>query len=102
LAVERADSTGTPTRGAPGIDFAPETKTSTVSPRHANSEQVDDASALAESLLGVTLIPETTVQSVPDVTSSPLVDKKVPTDSHPTSFGFSLNPPSDLALAGAL
>jgi hypothetical protein len=36
------------------------------------------------------------------VTSSPLADQKVPTDSHPTSFGFSLNPPSDLALADAL
>jgi hypothetical protein len=42
------------------------------------------------------------VQSVPDVTVSLLVDRKVPTDSHPTSFGLSLNPPSDLALAGAL
>jgi hypothetical protein len=55
--------------------------------------QADDASALAGSLLDVTLVPETTVQSVPDVTSSPLVDRKVPTDSHPTSFRFSLNPP---------
>jgi hypothetical protein len=53
-------------------------------------------------LLDVTLIPETTVQSAPDVTLSPLVDQEVPTDSHPTSFGFSLNPPNDLALAGAL
>jgi hypothetical protein len=102
LAVERADSTGTPTRGAPGIDFAPESKTSAVSPRHAHPEQADDASALAESLLDVTLVPETTVRSVPDVTLSPLVDQEVLTDSHPTSFGFSLNPPSDLALAGAL
>jgi hypothetical protein len=102
LAVERVDSAGTPTRGAPGIDFALETKTSAVSPRHANPEQVDDASTLAESLLDVTLVPETTVQSVPDVTLSPLVDQEVPTDSYPTSFGFSLNPPSDLALAGAL
>jgi hypothetical protein len=102
LAVERADSTGTPTRGAPGIDFAPESKTSAVSPRHAHPEQADDASALVESLLDVTLAPETTVQSVPDVTSSPLVDQKVPIDSHPTSFGFSLDPPSNLALADAL
>jgi hypothetical protein len=101
-AVERVDSAGTPTRGAPGIDFAPETKTSVVSPRHANPERADDASALAEGLLDVTLVPETTVQSVPDVTSSPLVDQEVLTDSHPTSFGFSLNPPSDLALADAL
>jgi hypothetical protein len=102
LAVERVDSAGTPTRGVPGIDFAPETKTSAVSPRHANPEQADDASALAESLQDVALVPETMVQSVPDVTMLPLVDRKVPTDSHPTSFGFSLNPPSDLALAGAL
>jgi hypothetical protein len=65
LAVERVDSAGTPTRGASGIDFAPETKTSAVSPRHANPEQADDASALAESLLDVTLVPEMTVQSVP-------------------------------------
>jgi hypothetical protein len=102
LAVERVDSVGTPTRGAPGIDFAPEAKTSAVSPRHANLEQADDASALAEGLRDAGLVPETTVQSVPDVTMSPLVDRKVQTDSHLTSFGFSLNPPSDLALAGAL
>jgi hypothetical protein len=100
-AVERVDSADTPTRGAPGIDLAFETKASAVSPRHADPEQADDASVLAESLLDVTLVPETTVQSVPDVTMSPLVDRKVPTDSHPTSFGFSLNPPSDLALADA-
>jgi hypothetical protein len=74
LAVERADSTGTPTRGAPGIDFVPETKMSAVSLRRANPEQADDASALAKSLLGVALVPETTVQSVPAVTSSPVGD----------------------------
>jgi hypothetical protein len=101
-AVERVDSAGTPTGGAPAIDFALETKTSVVSPQHANPEQADDASALAKSLLDVTLVPETTVQSVPDVTLSPLVDQEVPTDSHPASFGFSLNPPSNLALADAL
>jgi hypothetical protein len=53
-AVERVDSAGTPTGGAPGIDFALETKTSAVSPRHTNPEQADDASTLAESLLDVT------------------------------------------------
>jgi hypothetical protein len=42
------------------------------------------------------------VKSVPDVTSSPPVDQKVPTDSHLTSFGFSLDPPSDFALADIL
>ena len=62
MAVERVDSAGTPTWGAPGIDFALETKTSAISPRHANPEQADDAGTLAEGLLGVTLVPETTVQ----------------------------------------
>jgi hypothetical protein len=88
--------------GASGIDLAFETKTSVVSPRHANSEQTDDASTLAKGLLDVTLVPETTVQSVPDVTSSPPVDQEVPTDSHLTPFGFSLDPPSGFALADAL
>ena len=102
MAVERIDVPSAPTGGASGVDLAFETKASAVPPRHANPEQVDDASALAESLQDVALVPETTVQSVPDVTMSLLVDQQVPTDSHPTSFGFSLNPPSDLALAGAL
>ena len=61
---------------------------SSVSPQRADSGQTDDASALAKGLLDVTLVPETTVQSIPDVTSSPPVDQEVPTDSHPTSFGF--------------
>jgi hypothetical protein len=101
-AVERVDVLSAPTGGASGVDLTFETKASAVSPRHANPEQADDASALAESLQDVALVPETTVQSVPDVTMSLLVDRKVPTDSHPTSFGLTLNPPSDLALAGAL
>jgi hypothetical protein len=100
-AVERVNVPSAPTGGASGVDLAFETKASAVSPRHTNSEQADDASALAESLQDVALVPETTVQSVPDVTSSPLDDQKVPTDPHPTSFGLSLNSPSDLALAGA-
>jgi hypothetical protein len=101
-AVERVDGPSTPTGGTPGVDLAFETKASAVSPRHANPEQADDASMLAKSLLDVTLVPRTTAQSVPDVTSLPPVDQKVPTDPHPTSFGFSLNPPSDFALAGTL
>jgi hypothetical protein len=101
-AVKRVDVPSAPTGGASGVELAFETKASVVPPRHANPEQVDDASALVESLQGVALVPEATVQSVPDVTMSLLVDQKVPTDSHPTSFRLSLNPPSDLALAGAL
>jgi hypothetical protein len=57
---------------------------------------------LAKGLLDVTLVPETMVRSVPDVTSSPPVDQEVPTDSHLTPFRFSLKPPSDPALADAL
>jgi hypothetical protein len=98
-AVERVDSAVTSMGGAPGIDLAFGTKTSTVSPQRADSKQTDDASTLAKGLLGVTLEPETTVQSVPDVTSSPPVDQEVPTDSHLTPLGFSLDPPSDFACA---
>jgi hypothetical protein len=100
-AVERVDGAGAPTGGATGIDFASETKTSAVSPQHANSKQTDDASTLAKDLLGVTLVPETTVQSAPDVTSSPPVDLEVPTDSRLVPFGFSLDPPSDFASVDA-
>jgi hypothetical protein len=47
--------------GASGIDLAFETRTSAVSPQRADSGQTDDASTLAKGLLGVTLVPETTV-----------------------------------------
>jgi hypothetical protein len=96
-AVERVDGAGAPTGDTSDVDLASETKTSAVSPQHANSKRTDDASTLAKDLLGVTLIPETTVQSAPDVTSSPPVDQEVPTDSHLVPFGFSLEPPSDPA-----
>jgi hypothetical protein len=101
-AVERIDVPSAPTGGVSGVDLALETKASTVPPRHTNPEQVDDASALAEGLQDVALVPKTTAQPVPDATMSLLVDQKVPTDSHLTSFRLGLNPPGDLALAGAL
>jgi hypothetical protein len=101
-AVERVDGTGAPTGDASGIDLVFETKASAVSPQHTNPEQTDDASTLAKGLLGVALVPETTVQSVPDVTSSPPVDQEVPTDSHLTPLGFSLDPQSGFASADAL
>jgi hypothetical protein len=96
-AVERVDGAGAPTGDTSGDDLASETKTSAVSPQHANSEQTNDASTLAKDLLGVTLVPKTTVQSAPDATSSLPVDQEVPTDSHLVHFGFSFDPPSDLA-----
>jgi hypothetical protein len=100
-AVERVDGAGAPTGDTLGVDLASETKTSAVSPQHANSKWMDDASTLARDLLGVTLVPETTVQSAPGATSSPPVDQEVPTDSHLVLFGFSLDPPSDFSSAEA-
>jgi hypothetical protein len=73
-AVERVDGASTPTGDTSGFDLASETKTSVVSPQHANSKRTDDASTLAKDLLGVSLVHETTVQSAPDATSSPPVD----------------------------
>jgi hypothetical protein len=100
-AVERVDGAGAPTGDTTGTDFASETKTSVVSPQHANSKRTDDASTLAKDLLGVTLVPGTTVRSTPDMTSSPPVDQEVPTYSRLVPFGFSLDPPSDFALVDA-
>src|SRR5688572_9071314 len=85
-AVERIDVPSAPTEGTPGVDLAFETKASAVPPRRADPEQEDDASALAEGLQDVALVPETTVQPVPDVTKSLLVDQKVLTNSHLMSF----------------
>jgi hypothetical protein len=97
LAVERVNGAGAPAGDTSGVDLASETKTSVVSPQHANSKQTDDASTLAKDLLGVSLVPETTVQSVPNATSSPPVDQEVPSVSHPMPFKFSCDPPSDPA-----
>jgi hypothetical protein len=96
-AVERVDGAGAPMGDTSSVDLASETKTSAVSPQHANSKRTDDASTLTKDLLGVTLIPETTVQSAPDATSSPPVDQEVPTDSHLVPFRSSLDPPSYFA-----
>jgi hypothetical protein len=75
-AVERVNGAGAPTGDTSSVDLASETKTSAVSPQHANSKRRDDASTLAKDLLGVTLVPEMTVQSAPDATSSPPVDQE--------------------------
>jgi hypothetical protein len=92
LAVERVDDAGAPAGDMSGVDLASETKTSVVSPQHANPKQTDDASTLAKDLLGVSLVPEITVQSVPDATSSPSVDQEVPSVFHPVPFRFSFDP----------
>jgi hypothetical protein len=65
-----------------GVDLATETKTSVVSPQHANPKRTDDASTLAKDLLGVSLVPEKTVQSVLDATPSPSFDQEVSSIFH--------------------
>jgi hypothetical protein len=100
-AVERVDGAGAPTKDTSGVDLVSETKTSVVSPQHANPKQTDNASTLAKDLLGVSLVPEITVQSVPDATSSPSVDQEVRFVSHPVPFRFSFDPPSDPASVDA-
>jgi hypothetical protein len=94
-AVGRVDDAGALAGDTSGIDLASETKTGVVSPQHANPKRTDDASTLVKDLLGVSLVPEITVQFVPDVTSSPSVDQEVPSVFHPVSFRFSFDPPSD-------
>jgi hypothetical protein len=96
-AVEQVDDAGAPAGDESGVDLASEMKTSAVSPQRADSKQTDDTSTLAKDLLGIALVPETTMQSAPDATSSPPVDQEVPTDSHLVPFGFNLDPPSDSA-----
>jgi hypothetical protein len=100
-AVERIDDAGTPAGDMSGVDLTPETTASVVSPQRANPKRTNDASTLAEDLLGVSLVPEITVQSVPDATSSPSIDREVPSVFHSVPFRFSFDPPSDLALVSA-
>jgi hypothetical protein len=99
--VERVDDAGAPVRDTSGVDLASKTKMSVVSPQHASPERTGGASTLAKDLLGVSLVPEITVQSVPDTTSSPSVDQEVPSVSHPVPFRFSFDPPSDPASVDA-
>jgi hypothetical protein len=100
-AVERVDGTDAPAGDTSGVDLTSETKTSVVSPQHANPKQTDDASTLAKDLLDVSLVPDITVQSIPNATSSPSVDQEVPSVFHPVPFRFSFDPPSDPASVDA-
>jgi hypothetical protein len=75
-AVERVDGGGAPTGDTSGFDLTSETKTGAVSPQHASPKQADDASTLVKDLLSVSLVPETTVQSVPDATLPPSTDQE--------------------------
>jgi hypothetical protein len=60
-AVERIDDAGAPAGDTSSVDLAFETKTSVVSPQHANPKHTTgDASTLAKDLLSVSLVPEIT------------------------------------------
>jgi hypothetical protein len=100
-AVERVDDAGTPAGDMSGVVLAPGTMTDVVSLQRANPKRTDDASTLAKGLLGVSLVPEITVQSVPDATLSPSIDREVPSVFHPMPFRFSFDPPSDPASVSA-
>jgi hypothetical protein len=100
-AVVRVDDDGTPTGDMSGVDLALETTASVVSPQRANPKRTDDAITLAKDLLGVSLVPEITVQFVPHATLSPSVDREVPSVFHPVPFKFSFDPPSDPASVSA-
>jgi hypothetical protein len=84
-----------------GVVLAPGTTARAASPQRASPKRTDDASTLAKDLLGVTLVPEMTVRSVPDATSPSSIDQKVPSVFHPVPFRFSFDPPSDPATVSA-
>jgi hypothetical protein len=84
-----------------GVVLAPETTIGVASPQRANPKRTDDASTLVKDLLGVSLVPAITVQSVPDATSPPSIDQEVPFVFHPVPFRFGFDPPSDPASVSA-
>jgi hypothetical protein len=94
---EPADDTGTPAGDVSGVVLAPETVTDVASLQRANPKRTDDASTLTKDLLDVSLVPEITVQSVPDATSPPSINQEVPSVFHLVPFRFSFDPPSDPA-----
>jgi hypothetical protein len=98
---ERVDNVDTPAGAMSGVVLAAETTTGVASPQRANPKRTDDASTLAKDLLGVSLVPEITVHSVPDATSPPSIDQQVPSVFHPVPFRFSFHPPSDPASVSA-
>jgi hypothetical protein len=61
-----------------GVVLVPEATADVVSPQRANPKRTDDANTLAKDLLGVSLVPEITVQSFPDAISPPSIDQEVP------------------------
>jgi hypothetical protein len=83
-----------------GVVLAPETTTGVASQQRANPKQTDDAGTLARDLSDISLTPEITAHSIPDVTSPPSINQEVPFVSHPVPFRFSFDPPSDPTSVG--
>jgi hypothetical protein len=98
---ERVDNAGTPPGDMSGVVLVPETTTSVASLQRASPKRADDASALAKDLLGVSLVLEMTVRSVPDATSPPSINQEVSSVFHPVPFRFSFDPPNDPASVSA-
>jgi hypothetical protein len=101
VGLERVDDASTPAGAMSCVVLAPETTTGVASPLRANPKRTNDASTLAKDVLGVSLVLEITVQSVPDATSPPSLDQEVPSVFHPIPFRFSFDPPSDPASVSA-
>jgi hypothetical protein len=101
VGLELVDDAGTPTGDMSGVVLAPETTIGVVSPQRVNPKRTDDASTLAKDLLGLSLVSEMMVHSVPDATSPPSIDQKVPSVFCPVPFIFSFDPPSDPASVSA-
>jgi hypothetical protein len=101
VAPERVDDTGTPAGDMSGVVLALETTTGVASLQRANPKKTDGASTLVKGLLGVSLVPKITVQSVPDTTSSPSINQEVPSVFHPLPFRFNFDPPSNSASVSA-
>jgi hypothetical protein len=71
------------------------------SQQRANPKRTDDAGTLARDLSDISLAPEVTTHSVPDMTSPPSINQEVPSVFHPVPFRFSFDLPSDPASVSA-
>jgi hypothetical protein len=98
---EQADDAGTPAGDMSGVVLAHETTTSVAFQQRANPKRTDDAGTLARDLSDISLAPEITTHSIPDATSPPSIDQKIPSVFHPVPFRFSFDPPSDPASVSA-
>jgi hypothetical protein len=84
-----------------GVVLAPETTTGVASQQRANPRRTDDAGTLVRDLSDISLAPEITTHSIPDVTSPSSINQEVPSVFHPVPFRFSFDPPSDPASVSA-